>query len=104
MENCCGLTPVRTTAPLSCLFTSSRMGQRNLKCESEKTFGLRLIGKEKATLSNNTKQGINLLLPVDSQVFCHAQESTAQVMVSWEDKHHPSKCLPLPPSSPNSLY
>lgn len=43
---------------------------------------------------------------MSSQVFSHLQESTApsHTMVTWENKHHHSKCPPFLPSSFHFVY
>lgn len=55
--------------------------------------------------TSRAKHRINSLLPTGRQVFSHLQESRAppHVMATQEEKHHHSKCAPLPASSP-SLY
>lgn len=47
-------------------------------------------------IANKAKQ-INSLLPVGKQVFIHLQDSRTPscVIVTWEDKHHPSKYPPF---------
>lgn len=55
-------------------------------------------GKVKATHMSKEKQEISLLLPMCKQVFIPPQQTRAplQVMVTWGDKYHHSKCPSLP--------
>jgi len=52
------------------------------------------ISKAKVPCISKAKEGIHSLLPISRQVFSHLQESRAppHVKVTWENKHHHSKC------------
>lgn len=109
LQPCCRLTPAGSSAPLSCLLSPLHWdGEDNWKVESTKLMACckcSLTGKAKATRSSKANQGINSLLPKDKQVFSHLQESRApsSIMVTWEDKHHPSKLPICCPSFPQLL-
>lgn len=103
--HCHGFTPASNQAPGAAHCSpTSRIRERIRKIKARKPVGWdrdNLVRKAKANHTSKVKPRINSLFPIGSQVFSHLQESTApsHMMVTWENKHHHSKCPPFLPSS-----
>lgn len=94
---CCSLIPAGSSALHSCLF-NLLMKERIRKVKVWDLMGWdkhNLLGKAKAVHTRKSKPRIDLLLPISR----HFQESSAHVMVSWENKRHPNITALLPSSS-----
>lgn len=75
LSSCPGLTPASSQAPRSSSLTPSPAAlRREFRVKIGKLMGWNkdsLIGRAKALHTRKTKQGIDSLLPMGRQVFCH---------------------------------